>query len=254
MVKIKLKYKELEDHLKEQLDFLITSCDLYDRGKLSEAKRIAATIRILFHDTKHSRSLLGQLEKKENKFYSTNLPLIEKTLGTYSGLTLIGMKGQNTIYYPKLDEMQFGINWLTFESWWDEIIFRDKFNNLISRCELIKTSTNQDGGAHVDEALDEIYYNLAKNNSLATHIFDGENKDHIPHPEKAAIRQIGHEVLKTLFADYEKKQTAVVDIWLSGSELIEANMPSSITKNKKIGRNEICPCGSEKKYKKCHGK
>jgi hypothetical protein len=64
MVKIKLKYKELEDHLKEQLDFLITSCDLYDRGKLSEAKRIAATIRILFHDTKHSRSLLGQLEKK----------------------------------------------------------------------------------------------------------------------------------------------------------------------------------------------
>ena len=23
---------------------------------------------------------------------------------------------------------------------------------------------------------------------------------------------------------------------------------------KKIGRNELCPCGSGKKYKQCHGK
>ncbi len=254
MSKIKLKYEELEDHLKEQLDFLITSCDLYDNGKYSEAKRIASIIRILFHDTKHSKSLLGQLGKKEIQFYSTNLSLNEKAIGTYSGLTLIGMKGKNTMYYPKLDEMSFSVNWLSFEKWWGEIIFRDNFSNLITRSELIRTSTNQDGGAHVDEALDEIYYNLAKNNSLGTHIFDGVNKDNIPNPEKAAIRQIGHEVLKTLSADYEKKQTAVVDVWLSGSEIIEGNKPSSIPKNKKIGRNEICPCGSGKKYKKCHGK
>ena len=26
-----------------------------------------------------------------------------------------------------------------------------------------------------------------------------------------------------------------------------------ITSEKKIGRNEPCPCGSGKKYKKCHG-
>ena len=25
------------------------------------------------------------------------------------------------------------------------------------------------------------------------------------------------------------------------------------TSDRKIGRNEKCPCGSEKKYKKCHG-
>lgn len=28
----------------------------------------------------------------------------------------------------------------------------------------------------------------------------------------------------------------------------------SVLKNKKIGRNEPCPCGSGKKYKNCHGK
>ncbi len=32
------------------------------------------------------------------------------------------------------------------------------------------------------------------------------------------------------------------------------NLPQKITSNKKIGRNESCPCGSGKKYKKCCGK
>jgi uncharacterized protein YecA (UPF0149 family) len=26
------------------------------------------------------------------------------------------------------------------------------------------------------------------------------------------------------------------------------------TKVPKVGRNELCPCGSGKKYKKCHGR
>lgn len=29
---------------------------------------------------------------------------------------------------------------------------------------------------------------------------------------------------------------------------------ASVTKEEKIGRNDMCPCGSEKKYKKCCGK
>ena len=28
----------------------------------------------------------------------------------------------------------------------------------------------------------------------------------------------------------------------------------TIVNKKKVGRNEPCPCGSGKKYKKCHGK
>jgi preprotein translocase subunit SecA len=27
-----------------------------------------------------------------------------------------------------------------------------------------------------------------------------------------------------------------------------------MTDGRKVGRNEACPCGSGKKYKKCHGK
>jgi hypothetical protein len=254
MSKIKLKQEDLEQHLKEQIDFLNTSCILYDEGKYSEAKRIATIIRVLFHDTKNSKSLLGQLSLKNNSFYSTNIPLHNESLNTYTGLTMIGMKGKDTLYYPKLDEMPFCVNWIPFEDWWEEIIIRDKDGNAISRSLLIKTSTNQDGGAHVDEALDEFYYNLIKNNSLETVIFDGENSTPIPNPEKAAIRQIGHEVLKTLIIDYEKKQTAKVDIWVGGTETVIGSNTSEIPKSKKIGRNEKCPCGSGVKYKRCHGK
>jgi SWIM/SEC-C metal-binding protein len=32
------------------------------------------------------------------------------------------------------------------------------------------------------------------------------------------------------------------------------NTPETVTVDKKIGRNDPCPCGSGKKYKKCCGK
>ena len=32
------------------------------------------------------------------------------------------------------------------------------------------------------------------------------------------------------------------------------NQPKTIVKGKKVGRNELCPCGSGLKYKNCCGK
>ena len=34
----------------------------------------------------------------------------------------------------------------------------------------------------------------------------------------------------------------------------EKSKPSPVQVEKKVGRNELCPCGSGKKYKHCHGK
>ena len=33
----------------------------------------------------------------------------------------------------------------------------------------------------------------------------------------------------------------------------EAPKQQQIINDNKIGRNDLCPCGSGKKYKKCHG-
>ena len=43
-----------------------------------------------------------------------------------------------------------------------------------------------------------------------------------------------------------------LELMFDGKIPIAARMP--INKSKKIGRNELCPCGSGKKYKYCHRK
>ena len=34
----------------------------------------------------------------------------------------------------------------------------------------------------------------------------------------------------------------------------EKSKPAPVQVEKKVGRNDLCPCGSGKKYKHCHGK
>ena len=40
---------------------------------------------------------------------------------------------------------------------------------------------------------------------------------------------------------------------ISALEILQ-NWPQTVTAEKKVGRNEPCPCGSGNKYKKCCGK
>ena len=55
----------------------------------------------------------------------------------------------------------------------------------------------------------------------------------------------------------EPKQEPVLEIHNSGSMIgkVSANLASSsaVFAKKEVGRNDPCPCGSGKKYKKCHG-
>ncbi len=49
-------------------------------------------------------------------------------------------------------------------------------------------------------------------------------------------------------------QEESAEMFISTGALVEGNKPSPIPKYIKVGRNDPCPCGSGKKYKKCHGK
>lgn len=249
MSKITLKQSDLDKHLREQIHFLENSCDLFDKGFKGEAKRIAVTLRILFHDTKTSHSLLGQLDKKNNRFLSTAIPVMSKNESTHYGLVFIGMKGKDTKFVPMLDEVPCH-NWMKFNDWWNEIIFIDKNKNQFTRKDIILTASNQDGGAHVDPKLDKKYINLSKNNSLNISVLSENKFVKLTKPEQAALRQIGHEVLKTLFNEYTKKTTEKVDMFIGGQS-INKGRSAPIIKERKIGRNELCPCGSGKKYKHC---
>ncbi|PAB59352.1 preprotein translocase subunit SecA [Anaeromicrobium sediminis] len=68
------------------------------------------------------------------------------------------------------------------------------------------------------------------------------------------IGAIQEETLKYLFnvtteTNTERKQVAII----SGTNSPDSNTIGTIRKGQRTGRNELCPCGSGKKYKRCCG-
>ena len=62
-------------------------------------------------------------------------------------------------------------------------------------------------------------------------------------------------------ADTSQLQTSRPETISSNTQQQGENMPPQpkpkaqpIRVEKKVGRNDVCPCGSGKKYKQCHGK
>ena len=251
--------EELESHLAEHMQFLRTSADAFDAGFDGEAKRIAVSIRVLVHDTVRSKSLLGQLGRKNQKFIDSAFPVVPQNKSTHSGLVVTTMApGIGARYVPFLDEAPHGqLKEIDFESWWNASVFVDSSGRGLSRRDLVLTVANQDGGAHVDAALNAKYADLSRNNSLGWMYSDGTRTEPLGGPERAALRQIGHEVLKTLMPGYAKQPSYPDDGIVFGGTVTLVEEPArararELVRNK-VGRNERCPCGSGIKYKRCCG-
>jgi len=244
---------ELQQHLKETIQALELSADALDKGYQGEAQRLAASIRVLVHDTGRSKSLLGQLGQKAIPFYDTSLPYNPKSKMPYIGLTVMTLTKQEAAYAALLDNLPPDTppRWVDFDEWWNRVIFIDKDGSETSRRDLILAVANKDGGAHVDPVLDEKYANLSRRNSLAWR-FKGSGGD-VPlgGPEKAAVRQIAHEVLKTLNPAMPSMKPNIKGALFVGAQVEVREEQPPIPK---VGRNDPCPCGSGKKYKRCHGK
>ena len=244
---------ELQQHLRDTIQALELSSHAYDGESEGEAKRLAAAIRVLVHDTSSSKSLLGQLEQKTIRFYDTSIPRDPKTVITYSGLTAFDLTSKGAINVAPLDDLPPDCppRWVSFDEWWNGVIFVDKKGIETSRKDLILAVANKDGGAHVESVLDEKYANLSRRNSLAWR-FSGPRGDvPLEGPEKAAIRQITHELLKSLNPAMPAMKPKVKGVLSMGASLVVKEKQPTVPK---VGRNEPCPCGSGKKYKRCHGK
>jgi len=269
MSKIRQTTEEFKKHLEEQLSFLETSAKNFDEGNDSEAKRMAVHIRTLLHDTYNkngtpkSQSLLKLLGIKDTtQFWDTSSA--EDDIGPYTGLVLksVGPKGGK--YVPPLDDFppDHVSKRVLFNDYWEKDIFVDNKGNRFSRKTLVLVIANKDGGAHIDPELDNDYVELIKKNSLGWIYGNDLESGPLENASFAAIRQITHEVLKTLISSYpEKKLLNTEDsIVLGGINLVKGfsagkmvNVPLKQEVVPKVGRNEKCSCGSDVKYKKCHG-
>lgn len=64
--------------------------------------------------------------------------------------------------------------------------------------------------------------------------------------------QFIHNDEQSLFADTAEPKNISHDDYMGNNEISEPK--TTIRTTPKIGRNDLCPCGSGKKYKNCHGK
>jgi hypothetical protein len=202
-MKYRQTYDELLAHLKEQIQFLWRSAKAYDVGFTSEAKRLAAVIRVLLHDTAKSTSLLTQLNKKNLPLYDTSLDYDPANLIVTHGLIMLKLTGipADTGYIAPLDDgvpHRYTKGKVPFEDWWNKIVIVDKYKNKFTRKDLILSVSNKDGGAHVDHELDKAYADLTRYPFGWKFVIDGAEMASATGPELASIRQICHEVLKSL--------------------------------------------------------
>lgn len=238
---------DLNKQLICQLKLIESQVNSYDSGLHESMLDTAVKVRLLFHNTSKSHSLIGQLHLANLEYCSTVDPLpflpntvtdTRITIGCYFGLVAT----KDYKFYPYLGSGKSRL--LNLDEYWNEVIIVDQKNRGFTRRDLVLSLANQDGGAHVGQ-LKFAYRALTKDYSTGV-IADGI--------ELASMRQIAHEVLHT-FKDYYVANVKV-DGDLEGTfscPVLELNYTKNDSK-KKSGRNDPCPCGSGKKYKKCCGK
>jgi hypothetical protein len=100
--------------LKKQLKFLNSSCEAFDAGDMEEAIRIATCIRVLFHQTRESISLITHLGGADIKLLSTTIDVEPGTV-QFIGMGILQLNGNVMEYVPALDNGPPINRMLTFE-------------------------------------------------------------------------------------------------------------------------------------------
>lgn len=173
---------ELLELFEEHLEFLERSNDAFDQGHLSEAKRMAVSLRVLFHNTKMSHALLHQLDVHKTLTWidTAGIPDPDNLLPSWglvqSGIRIEDGKGTPVFKAPLGDYPPTRIRTKTlrlprgsriqFEDWWTEDVVKDADRNLFSRKDFVLALVNKEGGAHVDPEIQESYNKIANLNSM----------------------------------------------------------------------------------------
>lgn len=192
-----------KEKLREQLGFLSRSCAHFDAGHESEALRLATGLRILFHNTRHSRSLLVQLGLENGEMLSSSRGhgnwkdyFAERIdINSPQPVSMRPLLGDKFVRLPVSD-------------WWSsESVFVHEGDSY-SRRKIILSAANKDGGAHVDPQL-EAYYQILCEGRYASGITGNlEYSGEPPFPQGvtiypsnahlALIRQFAHEAIVSI--------------------------------------------------------
>lgn len=196
--RVKKTKTDLLVELQEQVTLLSHACKSYDNGLKPIGKHIALSLRVLLHHHGNSQALLQQLGLRMKHFLDTAGDLNPNNLVTDNLLSVMKFDSGNIDWAPKFVQGKGFERWITFAEWWNNKVIKDDKKRFFNRRDLILNVADTDGGAHVDSSLDEAYMDLSRNNSLGWIISVGDVQRPFPPPTMPCIRQIAHELLKTL--------------------------------------------------------
>lgn len=166
----------------EHLGFLERSNEAFDGGALSEAKRMAVSLRVLFHKTSQSRALVHQLGFDQTLTWvdTAGSPDATNLLPEW-GLVQTGIWNDDGTHRPNLraplgdrppKSIRVGAirlprgSRIQFAEWWKEDVVKDADGTFFSRRDFVLALANKEGGAHVDPQIQESYNKIANLNSM----------------------------------------------------------------------------------------
>jgi hypothetical protein len=224
--KIAVGANEIEEQFQDQLGFLEKSAKAFDAGESSEYRRMAVALRILlWHRPPNSHSLVQQVGLGNASFESTGIQINSRNLLTDFGLALTNLTDGGARLQPILDDSPIKSRWIALDDWLAEPVLRDNHRHLFTRIDFIRYVADQDGGAHVDPAMDEPYHRLVNENSIGLIEIGPDGLKPVEQIERVYIRQIAYEAATSLEAAWQRK----------------------------LG-NRRCDCGSGRKRRYCCGK
>lgn len=186
---------ELVEYLRREVNFLWYACRIFDGGYEEIAVKMAVSIRILAHDTKHSTSLFTQLGMPI-KVLSTvpTIPDISRAWLFVGTLSSVGGAKQA----PILDNNKTQHHFLGWRGWWVEPVYALQELGHFSRRDIVLPAANKDGGAHVDlNKVPESYDVLRKGVVTRPGTLTNEAAPELTNNQFPDLRQIAHELLSS---------------------------------------------------------
>lgn len=188
--------QNLHEHLKRQIAFLKNSVSFYESGCREEAIRMAVVMRVLFHDTGNSTSLLKLIGIKDSLQIVTTAKSVdpESLRENDFGELISGMTFGQELEY---DAVQLDAPTITAPDWWDQPVFV-RNGGLISRRQIVLAAAHKDGGAHVDEPDDDLravkegFWILTTTESDGTTVLESMENNHL-----RIIRRFADELLNS---------------------------------------------------------
>lgn len=181
------------EHLRQQLGFLDRSCAAFDAGYEDEATRIAVTLRVLFHQTKKSTSLLTHLGASPRLLSTVAKDLDYGKIPTMAAI----WTGDPPKFKARLNASVF-LSSVSVRYRWNQRICSQ--NGVVAtRKDIILAAANRDGGAHVDDKLTPEYEALRDFQMMLYQVREGEHVsvNFAKDTHFVYLRQMGYEVLNS---------------------------------------------------------